>query len=30
MIEVKNITKHYGKHLALDNVSFKLDEGDVL
>ncbi len=30
MIEVKNITKHYGKHLALDNISFKLDEGDIL
>ncbi len=30
MIEVENITKHYGKHLALDNISFKLNEGDIL
>ncbi len=30
MIEVKNLTKHYGKNIALDNISFKLNEGDVL
>ncbi len=23
MIEVENITKHYGKHLALDDISFR-------
>ncbi len=30
MIEVKNITKHYGKHTALENVSFTLEKGDIL
>ncbi len=30
MIEVENITKHYGKHTALENISFRLDEGDIL
>ena len=30
MIEVKNITKSYGHRLALDNVSFKIDKGDIL
>ncbi|MBQ5562443.1 MAG: ATP-binding cassette domain-containing protein [Clostridia bacterium] len=30
MIEVENITKHYGKHLALDDISFRLNEGDIL
>jgi len=30
MIEVKNLTKHYGKHTALDDISFKLEKGDIL
>ncbi len=30
MIEVKNLTKHYGKHTALDNISFRLEKGDIL
>ena len=30
MIEVKHITKSYGRRSALDDVSFKIDEGDVL
>ena len=27
MIEVKNLTKRYGQNLALDRVSFKIEEG---
>ena len=30
MIQVENLTKKYGKNVALDNVSFSLDEGDIL
>ena len=30
MIEVKNLTKRYGKLLALDDVSFTVDTGEVL
>ncbi len=30
MIEVKHLTKHYGRQKALDDVSFSLKEGDVL
>ena len=30
MIEVKNLTKRYGQHLALDDISFTVDEGEVL
>lgn len=30
MIEVRNLTKHYGKHIALDDISFKLEKGDIL
>lgn len=30
MIEVKELTKHYGKNMALDHVSFRLEEGDIL
>ena len=30
MIEVKNLTKHYGKHTALDDISFKLEKRDIL
>lgn len=29
MLEVRNLTKKYGKHLACDNVSFTLKEGSV-
>ena len=30
MIEVKNLTKRYGSNVALDNVSFTVDEGTIL
>ncbi len=30
MIEVKNITKHYGRRTAVDDVSFNVNKGDVL
>lgn len=30
MIDVKNLTKHYGSKIALDNVSFSAKEGQVL
>ena len=30
MIEVKNITKKYGATCALDNVSFKIEEGEIV
>ena len=30
MIEVKNLTKRYGQHLALDNISFSVNEGEIL
>ncbi len=30
MIEVKNLTKRYGSHLAVDNISFQVDEGEIL
>ena len=30
MIEVKNITKKYGTNIALDNVSFKIEEGEIV
>ena len=29
MIEVKNLTKRYGKHLAVDNLSFTVEKGQV-
>lgn len=29
MIEVKNLTKKYGKHLAVDHLSFQIDKGKV-
>lgn len=29
MIEVKNLTKKYGSHMAVDNLSFKVSEGMV-
>lgn len=30
MIEVKNLVKKYGDHLAVDNLSFTLEEGRIL
>ena len=30
MIEVKNLTKRYGRQKALDNVSFSVKKGDIL
>jgi len=30
LIEVQNLTKRYGEHVALDNVSFKVKKGEVL
>ncbi len=30
MIEVKNLTKRYGSHLAVDNISFSVGEGEIL
>lgn len=30
MVEIKNITKYYGEKLALDDISFSLDKGDIL
>lgn len=30
MIEVKNLTKRYGNHLAVDNVSFNVEKGEIL
>ena len=29
MIEIKNVTKKYGDKVALDNVSFKVNDGDI-
>lgn len=29
MIEIKNVTKKYGEKLALDNVSFKVEDGEI-
>lgn len=30
MIEVANLSKRYGSHLAVENVSFKVNDGEVL
>ncbi len=30
MIEVKNLTKRYGSHCAVDNISFQVEEGEIL
>jgi len=30
LIEVKNLTKYYGTKIALDNISFTVNEGEVL
>ncbi len=29
MIEIKNVTKKYGKKIAVDNVSFTVEDGDI-
>ena len=29
MIEIKNVTKKYGEKIALDNVSFTVDDGEI-
>lgn len=30
MIEVKNLTKRYGDHLAVDNLSFTVEDGEII
>jgi ABC-2 type transport system ATP-binding protein len=30
MIEVKNLTKYYGKRLAVDNISFHIGKGEIV
>lgn len=30
MIEVKNLTKYYGSHKAVDNISFNVEEGEIV
>ena len=30
MIQVKNLTKYYGPHLAVDNISFQVGEGEIV
>ena len=30
MIEVKNVTKKYGKAVAVDNISFKINDGEIV
>ncbi len=30
MIEVKGLTKRYGDHIAVDNISFEVKEGEIL
>lgn len=30
VIEVKNVTKSYGKAVAIDNISFTIDEGEIV
>ncbi len=30
MIEVKNVTKKYGNFVALDDISFKINEGEII
>ena len=30
MIELKNVTKKYGDFTAVDNISFKIDEGEIV
>lgn len=30
MIEVKNLTKYYGRNIGIDNVSFRVEKGEIL
>ena len=30
MIEIKNVTKRFGQHLAVDNLNFTVNEGEIL
>ena len=30
MIEIKNVTKKYGKFLAVDNISFEIQDGEII
>ena len=30
MIEVKNVTKKYGKFVAVDDISFTISEGEIV
>ena len=30
VIEVKNVTKKYGKAVAVDNISFSIEEGEIV
>ncbi len=30
VIEVKNVTKRYGKAVAVDNISFTIKEGEII
>lgn len=30
MIELKNVTKKYGDFIAIDNISFKIEKGDIV
>ena len=30
MIRVENLTKYYGKRLAVDNISFKVKRGEIV
>ena len=30
MIEVKDITKKYGNFTAVDNINFKIEEGEII
>ncbi len=30
MVEVKNLSKHYGKTVAVDNISFTVEKGEIL
>ena len=30
MIEVKNLTKHYGDKKAVNDISFKVEDGEIL
>ena len=30
MIEVQNLSKRYGSHQAVKNISFRVEEGEIL